>query len=159
MYATMSGWWTVSTVGKSRALNASSPFFISASRRAVRLVSVVVGMMTPFSDRGLVEVTKCLRVVGGELFEGARGQPAHLAGGSDEDHCDTLLEFTIILVSTPTILARVYSGLRAAGGQPTLRVVRARQLSCPGVTRHCSAGPPPRDHIGAERRHGKPHNQ
>src|SRR6185312_13519255 len=48
MYATMSGWWTVSTVAKSRALNASSPFFMSASRRAVRLVSVVVGMMTSF---------------------------------------------------------------------------------------------------------------
>src|SRR5712675_273258 len=49
MYATMSGWWTSSTAAKSRALNASSPFFISARRRAVRLVvSVVAGIVTPF---------------------------------------------------------------------------------------------------------------
>src|ERR1700692_3762078 len=48
MYATMSGWWTVSTVAKSRALNASSPFFISVRRCAVRLVpSVGVVMMAP----------------------------------------------------------------------------------------------------------------
>jgi hypothetical protein len=48
MYATMSGWWTSSTAAKSRALKASSPFFMSASRRAVRLVSsIVVGMMAP----------------------------------------------------------------------------------------------------------------
>src|SRR6266567_3038842 len=47
MYAIMSGWWTSSTAAKSRALNASSPFFISASRCAVRLVSVVADMMTP----------------------------------------------------------------------------------------------------------------
>src|SRR5271166_3295506 len=44
MYAIMSGWWTVSTAAKSRSLNASSPFFMSASRCAVRLVSVVAGM-------------------------------------------------------------------------------------------------------------------
>src|SRR6185312_12535558 len=44
----MSGWWTSSTAAKSRALNASSPLFISASRRAVRLVSVVAVMMAPF---------------------------------------------------------------------------------------------------------------
>src|SRR6266566_9828236 len=49
MYATMLGWWTASTAAKSRALNASSPFFMSASRCAVRLVvSVVGGMMAPF---------------------------------------------------------------------------------------------------------------
>src|SRR6476646_8727750 len=48
MYAIMSGWWTWSTAAKSRALKASSPLFISASKCAVRLVSVVVGMMTSF---------------------------------------------------------------------------------------------------------------
>src|SRR4030088_2378342 len=63
----MSRWWTWSTVAKSRSLNASSPFFMSASRCVVRLsVSVVVAIMTP-------------------------------------------LECTIILVSTLTIYARVYS--------------------------------------------------
>jgi len=50
MYATMAGWWTSSTTAKSRALNASSPFFMSASRRAVRLVSWVgMVMMTPLA--------------------------------------------------------------------------------------------------------------
>src|ERR1700726_1059171 len=45
----MSRWWTWSTVAKSRSLNASSPFFMSASRRVVRLwVSVVVAIVTPF---------------------------------------------------------------------------------------------------------------
>src|ERR1700730_2173990 len=58
----MSGWWTVSTAAKSRALNASSPFFINASRRAVRLVSVVVGIMAPFPNRGWLSSRKCLGV-------------------------------------------------------------------------------------------------
>src|SRR5882762_1338857 len=48
MCATMSGWWTVSTAAKSRALNASSPLFISASRCAVRAaLSVMVAMRPP----------------------------------------------------------------------------------------------------------------
>src|SRR5580704_8967352 len=85
MYAIMSGWWTVSTVAKSRALNASSPFFMTASRRAVRLVSVEVDIMTPFP----------------ELFEVARG-PAE--EGGDENHSACLLECTLILVHTPTIV-------------------------------------------------------
>jgi hypothetical protein len=49
--------------------------------------------MTPFPDRGLVELTKCLRVVGGELFEAARlgdvdsclRQRGRLVPVSDED--------------------------------------------------------------------------
>src|SRR6185436_11065900 len=48
MYPTMSGWWTVSTAAKSRALNASSPFFMSASRCSVRVeVLVLVAMRSP----------------------------------------------------------------------------------------------------------------
>src|SRR5215472_2171697 len=42
----MPGWWTWSTAAKSRALNASSPFFMSASRCVVRLVSRAVVVMT-----------------------------------------------------------------------------------------------------------------
>src|SRR6266480_6616745 len=45
MCATMSGWWTASTASQSRALKASSPFVMSSSRCAVRLVSSVVVAM------------------------------------------------------------------------------------------------------------------
>src|SRR5580700_11449292 len=45
------------------------------------------------------------------------GRPTHLASGSDDDHCDTFLGLTLILALTPTIMDRVYSGLRS-GGRP-----------------------------------------
>src|SRR4029077_19899253 len=92
----MSGWWTSSTAAKSRALNASSPLFISASRRAVRLVSVVMGMMTSFlvgdtsvDGRDDRDAVRCMRVravgAGGSQFQaGLAASPPPGVGRADQ---------------------------------------------------------------------------
>src|SRR2546428_9921539 len=81
MCATMFGWWTVSTAAKSRALNASSPFFMSASRCAVRVaLSVMVAMRSPSVSSSRYQLRReGSGVIGGELFEGPR-RPAKNRG-------------------------------------------------------------------------------
>src|ERR1700722_7688702 len=87
MYAIRSGWCTASIPATSRALKATSPSFMSASRRAVRPVSWAVSGMSDSLRCSFVEVTTILvftLTILGWMYSGGASLPrkARVAGMS-----------------------------------------------------------------------------